>query len=92
MLNNSLSGKYGEHRVWLVNSPGGDIINVVTQSDVVKLIHSNLHVFRSELTSKTVHELRLGSWHKVVHSVTLQDSYWDAFRKIHDKVCVHHQF
>ena len=28
-------GKYGAHRVWVVQSPGGDITNVISQSAVV---------------------------------------------------------
>ena len=75
-----LLGKYGIHRAWMVS--GNDVTNVVTQSAVVDILAKNLEHFAG-LTHKTIASLELGS-PKAVVGVTLSDTFWDAFRLMHE--------
>ena len=81
-------GKYGAHRTWVVQSPGGDITNVpshnipihpscaqvISQSGVVALLAANMEQFH-ELTGKTIGELHVGTYGGVI-SVSPSDTYW----------------
>ena len=80
-----LLGKYGIHRAWLVNSPAGDITNVITQSAVLELLGNNIDSFQA-LAALPLSKLGLGQ-HKAVAAVTVANTSWDAFRLIHDNVC-----
>lgn len=81
-----LLGKYGQHRVCVVDSPGGDLKNMITQSAVLaELNHAN-PIFDA-LTSKTLEAL---GWkehpdHPLI-SVNVDKTYWDAFRLISDNL------
>jgi 5'-AMP-activated protein kinase regulatory gamma subunit len=74
-----LLGKYNVHRVWLARTSGGDITNVITQSGLIKLVHANNHVFNGRFMSKSIGELKIGSFDRLL-SVKTSDTYWDAFK------------
>ena len=76
-----LLGKYGFHRTWLVD--GAAITNVISQSTVIEVLGQNLASFPA-ITSATIASLGLGP--KFTASVKLTDTYWDAFRQIHEAV------
>lgn len=82
-----LLGKYGQHRVCIVDSPGGDLVNMITQSAMLEqLAHCN-PMFES-LTSKTLKQL---GWSehpdgKALISINIEKTYWDAFGLISDNL------
>ena len=82
-------GKYGVHRVVAVDSPGGDLHNIITQSAVVDVLHNNLEVF-PEVMNKTLEELGVVQKqlsHGVI-TVKLTDTFWTAFSVMSKTVCL----
>jgi len=77
-----LLGKYSMHRVWLVNSPGGDIINVITQQGALDQLTDKMSYF-TDLTNKSLTDLGLATPNPVV-CVSSRDTFWDAFCSIRD--------
>jgi len=69
------------HRIPIVNHDG-ELISIVTQSHLVRLIHRNIGKF-AKFAALTVQELKLGF--KQVHSLTESHKTIEAFRTIHDK-------
>ena len=78
------SGKYGAHRVYVARAHGGDLMNIITQSDVIKMLHEHSGQVPQSLLGATLAELHLGD--QDVVTVKSTDSYWDAFRVMNDKV------
>ncbi len=67
-----------------MQSPGGDLVNVVSQSGLIKFIEENKEAF--PILKQSIKDLAVGSMGKVM-SVVLTDSYWYAFRVMSEKVC-----
>ena len=78
-------GKYNARRVWVVQSPGGDITNVISQSALVTLLHANISSFQSTFLGQSVADLHVGTFGKIA-TVTLKNTYWDAFQLMNSKV------
>lgn len=91
-----LLGKYGAHRVYVARTHGGDLMNIITQSDVIKMLHEHSGQLPQSLLGATLAELHLGD--QDVVTVKATDSYWDAFRVMNDKfvsavaVTEHHKY
>lgn len=79
-----IMGKYQLHRIPIVQRPGGDIRNFLTQSAVIEAIASRSEHFK-KLTSKSLAELGLATPQKVI-SVTINDTLHDAIRLIREFV------
>jgi len=75
-----LCGQHAIRRVPVVQSPGGDIVNIITQSALVQTLSANLERF-SSVGKKTLAELGFGSPTRV-YSVNTEDSLRTAFRLI----------
>ena len=71
-----LMSKHGLHRIPVVQSPGGDIVNIITQSAVVEQLAKNLGEF-PEIAQATLEDLGLAS-HGTVYSARADDSLMSA--------------
>lgn len=60
-----LCGQHAFRRVPVVKTPGGDIVNIITQSALVQTLGANLERFKS-VGEKTLTELNLGSRGKIL--------------------------
>lgn len=78
-----LMGKYGIHNVWSVDN--NEVVNVITQGAMLNILAKNIGKFGA-ITDTPIKHLGLGL-PKHVCSVTQHDTYWEAFRVIHDHVC-----
>jgi len=76
-----LMGKYALHRCYVVK-PGGDVINIVTQSMLVRFLRDHLEQFK-ELGAKTVAELNLGT-RGDVYTAQTTDTFMAAFAKMQE--------
>ena len=57
---------------------GGDLVNVITQSALLRFLHDNLDKL-SALADATIGQLHCGSRSKLA-TVTEQQTMWDAFK------------
>jgi CBS domain-containing protein len=73
-----LLGKYAQHRAYVVE-PGGDVVNVITQSALVKFLHSNMDKL-SALTDAKLGQFPQCGVRSKLASVTEQQNMWDAFK------------
>lgn len=78
-----LCGNHGLRRVPVVQSPGGDIVNIITQSALVQTLHANLDRFKS-VSGQTLHSLGMG-FPKKVFSVSREQPLKEAFELIKSK-------
>ncbi|EGD80962.1 hsp16-like protein, variant [Salpingoeca rosetta] len=75
-----LCGHHGIRRVPVVKTPGGDIVNVITQSALVQTLEANLNRFK-DVGTKTLKEVGLGD-KGLLFTVSLDDPLRSAFEKI----------
>lgn len=81
-----LLGKYGLHRVCEVQSPGGNIKNIITQSAVVSLLNECMEKEPfSKVASHSLEELGLASGETTVVTVRDTDKLLSAFAAIGSK-------
>lgn len=75
-----LLGKYGQHRVCIVESPGGGLVNMLTQSALLDEMTRSNPAF-SSVTSKSLKELGWSEKHSTqsVLTVNIHATYWEAF-------------
>jgi len=74
--------KQGAHRVPIIDPLNGELLQLITQSDVINFVSQNIDQFGTVVT-KTLAELRLGS--SPVVSVDIDGRVKDAFRLIVEK-------
>ena len=81
-----LMGQHGLHRVPVLGDRDGEtkIVNLITQSAILKLLARHLQFFVS-LTSKTLTEIGLGTPKHVV-AIDEKKTVWEAFKLIRDQV------
>lgn len=72
-----LCGQHGFRRLPVVKTPGGDVVNIVTQSALVQTLGANLERFKA-VGGRTLEELGLGQRGTVL-SVTENQPLQDAF-------------
>jgi CBS-domain-containing membrane protein len=75
--------KWGVHRIPIVDAEG-NLVTLITQSQVIKHFYDNRYTILSDLNNKTVAELSLGT-----RDVTTVDPAWklvDCFKVIRDRV------
>eukprot|EP00055_Hartaetosiga_balthica_P005373 m.15649 g.15649 ORF g.15649 m.15649 type:complete len:462 (+) comp4506_c0_seq1:36-1421(+) len=75
-----LCGHHGFRRVPIVKTPGGDIVNIITQSALVQTLSANLKRFKG-VASKTLLELGLGE-QGTLFTVGVDEPLRVAFEKI----------
>lgn len=75
-------GKYGIHRVWPTDCD--EIVNIITQRSMLELIYNNLSLF-PDLVETEIENLGI-DLKKQVFSVTVNETYWEAFRVMHENV------
>lgn len=78
-----LCGNHNIRRVMVVKSPGGGLLNIITQSALVQTLHANLERF-SNVASKTLAELGFGSPEKV-YTVRRDRPLMEAFTIIKER-------
>lgn len=78
-----LCGQHHQRRVAVVKSPGGDLVNIITQSALVQTLHANLERF-SAVGDKTLNQLGL-SMPERVWKVRVDQPLMAAFTLIKEK-------
>lgn len=77
-----LCGQHNLRRVPVVKSPGGDVVNIITQSALVQTLGANLDRFKS-VTRKTLADLHLGRRGHVI-SVSEDEPLRTAFERMRE--------
>jgi CBS domain-containing protein len=77
-----LGGQHGIRRIPIVKSPGGDLVNIITQSALVQTLSANLSRFGS-VADKTLLEVGLGKQGRVI-TISIDQPLREAFKLIQE--------